>query len=61
MQMEVEQIKKKIENSGIKKAWIASQIGCSPSQLSHFLSKQRDLPRNCKSRLDDYLKLLPSF
>lgn len=44
-----------IDKFGIKKSHVAKQIGCSPSELSHFLSKKRGLRIECQERLSKYV------
>lgn len=44
-----------IEKFGVKKSHIAKQIGCTPVELSHFLSNRRDLRPECHTRLVNYI------
>ena len=53
--MELELINEKIKKLGIKKKHIASQIGCSQTELSYFLNNRRKLKPECYTRLVNYL------
>jgi antitoxin component HigA of HigAB toxin-antitoxin module len=52
-----EEIKKRIKQLGIKKSHVASKIGASSSELSHFLSGRRGLDENKLFALKTYLGL----
>jgi len=49
------EIKDKIFKLGLKKKHVAKQIGCTPVELSHFLSGRRNLKPEIKTRLINYL------
>jgi transcriptional regulator with XRE-family HTH domain len=52
-----EEIKKRIKMLGLKKAHVASKIGASPSELSHFLNGRRGLDENKLFALKNYLAI----
>ena len=49
-------IKKYIDNSGYKSKWIAEQVGCFPSDISHYISGKRMPNRGRLKRLSHILK-----
>lgn len=50
-----EKIKKKVEQSGFRKNFIAQQIGTSLTQLSLHINGKRDLPIETEERLKKFL------
>lgn len=51
----VDQVKKVIKQLGLKKIHVAKRIGCSPQELTHFLSGRRKLRDDCMGKLSAYL------
>lgn len=51
----LDEVKKRIEVLGIKKKHVATKIGVTPVELSHFLSGRRDLGFDARKKLIDYL------
>jgi len=52
-----DEIKKRIKLLGLKKSHVATKIGASPSELSHFLSGRRGIDDNKLFALKSYLGL----
>lgn len=52
-----DEIKKRIKILGLKKSHVASKIGASNSELSHFLSGNRGLSAEKLTKLKIYLGL----
>lgn len=52
-----EEVKKRIKLLGLKKSHVASKIGASPSEFSHYLSGNRCLNENKLFALKNYLGL----
>jgi predicted transcriptional regulator len=53
----IAEIEKRIKQLGIKKSHVAKHIGLSPSQFSHYLKGQRDIPIESETKLKTYLKV----
>lgn len=45
----------KIKEKGLKKTWIANQIGISNVLLSYYLTGTRDMPEHIDRRLKEVL------
>jgi transcriptional regulator with XRE-family HTH domain len=56
MEKETNNIKEYIEKSGYKSKWIAEQVGCFPSDISHYISGKRMPNRERLRRLSNLLK-----
>lgn len=54
--IELRRVKKMINKLGIKKQFIAKQVGLSPSELSHLISGRRKYPSK-ESNLLNFLQL----
>ena len=52
-----EDIKKRIRMMGLKKSFVASKIGASSSELSHYLAGRRQLNTEKLYQLKKYLGL----
>jgi len=50
-------IKKRIEERGIKKKFIAKEIGISDVLLSYYLNEKRKMPEHIKARIRGFLKV----
>tara|TARA_Y100000310_G_C20600856_1_gene772931 strand:+ start:285 stop:440 length:156 start_codon:yes stop_codon:yes gene_type:complete len=46
---------KAIEDKGLKKGWIAKQIGISHVLLSYYLTKARPMPKHIDIKLKEIL------
>jgi predicted transcriptional regulator len=46
---------KKIEDKGLKKTWLARQLGISSTLLSFYLTGTRDMPEDRKRKLEEIL------
>jgi antitoxin component HigA of HigAB toxin-antitoxin module len=57
MTNEITEIKKRIKLLGLKKSHVATKIGASDSEFSHFLSGRRNLNQNKLFALKTYLGL----
>lgn len=55
MENKNEAIKKKVEQSGFRKNFIAEKIGTSLTQLSLHINGKRDLPIETEDRLKRFL------
>lgn len=45
----------KIKEKGLKKTWIADQIGISNVRLSYYLTETRPMPEAIKEKLEEIL------
>jgi len=45
----------KIKERGLKKTWVAEQIGISNVLLSFYLTKTRPMPEKVKRALEEFL------
>lgn len=48
---EYEMIKNRLKNKGIKKKWIAEQIGITPILLSYYLNGKRKMPEHIQEKI----------
>lgn len=46
----------KIKNKGLKKSWIATQLGISPASLTLYLKGERNMPLHIESKLKMILR-----
>lgn len=53
--MEIEILTKKINALGLKKSHVAKIIGCSSTELSHFIHGRRKLRPEVLDKLNKYL------
>lgn len=53
--MNIEEINDKIKSKGLKKNWIAEQIGVSNTRLSFYLTETRPIPAEVKRDLEQIL------
>ena len=49
-------INKKIKEKGLKKNWIADQLGISKTLLSFYLTDTRPMPDGIRIKLEELLK-----
>ena len=54
--MATNNIKEYIDKSGYKSKWIAAQVGCFPSDISHYVAGNRMPNRERLKRLSKILK-----
>jgi len=45
----------RIKQTGLKKKWIAEQIGISNISLSHYINGTRNFPDDVKKKLNDII------
>lgn len=45
-----------IEKTGLKKVWLAGQLGVSKVTFSYWINGTRHMPDDMKKKLDDLLK-----
>jgi predicted transcriptional regulator len=48
--------KEKIKDKGLKKKWVAKEIGISSVLFSYYLNKARPMPMHIEERLKTLLK-----
>ena len=47
--------KQRIKEKGLKKGWIANQIGVSPALFSYYINNTRPMPEDVKQKLTAFL------
>lgn len=48
----MEELKKKIEEKGLKIKWVADTVGVSPTLLSMYLSGNRNMPKKVLKKIN---------
>jgi predicted transcriptional regulator len=54
--MNLEVIKKRIRDKGLKKSFVADKIGISNVLFSYYITESRPMPDHIKNRLEELLK-----
>jgi len=52
----MEELKKAIEDKGLKIKWVAEQVDVSPTLLSMYLSGNRNMPNDVKEKIEELIK-----